>query len=34
MDPLTDLKIDNLKAKEDKKIAEGLRYVAIIDGIS
>ena len=34
MDPLTELNIDNLKTKEDKKIAEGLRYVAIIDGIS
>lgn len=33
-DPLTDLNLDNLKTKEDKKIAEWLRYVAIIDGIS
>lgn len=34
MDPLTDINLDNLKSKEEKKIAEGLRYVAIIDGIS
>jgi hypothetical protein len=34
MDPLTGLNINNLNSKEDKKIAEGLRYVAIIDGIS
>ena len=33
-DPLTGLDLDNLKTKEDKKIAEWLRYVAIIDGIS
>jgi hypothetical protein len=31
MDPLTDINLDNLKSKEDRKIAEGLRYVAIID---
>jgi hypothetical protein len=34
MDPLNDLNIDNLKTREDKKIAEWLRYVAVIDGIS
>lgn len=34
IDPLTDFNIDNLKTKEDKKIAEWLRYVAIIDWIS
>lgn len=34
IDPLSDLNIDNLKTREDKKIAEWLRYVAIIDGIS
>jgi len=33
-DPLTDFNIDDLKTKEDKKIAEWLRYVAIIDWIS
>lgn len=33
-DPLTDLDLSSLKTKEDKKIAEWLRYVAIIDGIS
>ena len=33
-DPLTNLNLDNLRTREDKKIAEGLRYVAIIDGIS
>ena len=34
IDPLTELNIDNLRTKEEKKIAEGLRYAAIIDGIS
>ena len=34
MDPLTDLNLNNLKTKEDRKIAEWLRYVAIIEGIS
>jgi hypothetical protein len=31
MDPLTGLNLNNLATKESKKIAEGLRYVAIID---
>lgn len=34
MDPLTGLNFDNLTTSESKKIAEGLRYVAIIDWIS
>lgn len=34
IDPITDLDINSLQNKEYKKIAEGLRYVAIIDGIS
>ncbi len=33
MDPLTDLKYDSLKSREDQKIAEWLRYVAVINGI-
>jgi|GEM_PF-6762676 hypothetical protein len=31
MDPITGLNVDNLTTKESKKIAEGIRYVAIID---
>jgi len=34
IDPLTDLDLTSLKTKEDKKIAEWLRYVAIIEWIS
>lgn len=34
IDPITGLNVDNLSTKESKKIAEGLRYVAIIDWIS
>ena len=34
MDPLTDINFDHLKNREERKIAEGLRYVAVIDGIS
>lgn len=34
LDPLTDLDLNSLKTKEDKKIAEWLRYVAIINWIS
>ena len=33
-DPLTDINFDLLKNREERKIAEWLRYVAIIDGIS
>jgi len=34
IDPLTDLDFDDLKNREEKKIAEWLRYVAIIEWIS
>lgn len=34
MDPLADFNFNNIKSKEDRKIAEWLRYVAIIDWIS
>lgn len=34
MDPLTDINFDLLKNREERKIAEWLRYVAVIDGIS
>ena len=34
IDPLTDLDFNNLKNKEERKIAEWLRYVAIIEWIS
>jgi hypothetical protein len=31
MDPISDVDISKLKTNEDKKVAEGVRYVAIID---
>ena len=34
MDPLTDINFDLLKNREERKIAEWLRYVAVIDWIS